>query len=314
MHQRWYPTIYALDSPDPLCVLKTPSDYGHGYQSVATVKTGDFGIVGTKEYFISGSDDFRAYVWEVPSEREMKNGRQVHMGMDPANRQTAYLLPDGATMSPYEVSDAAFTLKGHRSVVNSTLIHPHQPLIFTAGVEKVVRMFSPFPLSTDDISSDMSPSKPTAPTERTRLPPAARGGGDLLLFAAQEPDDSIEEDFRTLAFFDVLLAEDERIDPLWGTHLRRRGRPSGSTSSSSSSSEEDDDDANDETGRTGQISAWASQVRALDEEGKVTDDEVVEEDEDSDAELERLVGGDVMENPRKRRRKESPEYAISGGW
>ena len=42
-----------------------------------------------------------------------------------------------------------FTLKGHRSIVNSVLFHPDQPIIVTAGVEKIVRQFSPFPFSTD---------------------------------------------------------------------------------------------------------------------------------------------------------------------
>jgi hypothetical protein len=50
---------------------------------------------------------------------------------------------------PHMIPKEDFTLQGHRSIVNSVLFHPHQPLIVTAGVEKIVRQFSPFPYSHD---------------------------------------------------------------------------------------------------------------------------------------------------------------------
>ncbi len=50
---------------------------------------------------------------------------------------------------PQVIQKESFTLKPHRSIVNSTLFHPHFPLIFTAGVEKIVRQFSPFPYPSD---------------------------------------------------------------------------------------------------------------------------------------------------------------------
>ena len=42
--------------------------------------------------------------------------------------------------------------KGHESIVNSALIHPHHPYILTAGIERYIRLHSPtassmFPLS-----------------------------------------------------------------------------------------------------------------------------------------------------------------------
>ncbi|KAJ3187967.1 hypothetical protein HDU85_006360 [Gaertneriomyces sp. JEL0708] len=214
---RWWPTIYAIDTSEPVCLLKTPHVNGHGFKSAATVKTGSFGdLDGT--YFVSGSDDFRAYAWRLPSEAEMKSrSDDVQNGVE-----VGYSRGSSNPYLPMTIQDATFVLKGHRSIVNSTHFHPQLPLLATAGVEKVVRIFSPFPmLKKDDGTRERQPIS----AGHTPFSPL------VSLFLSHSDDNSTEEDLRTLTFFDLMLDEDEAQDPLW------ESSSSGSDSSDVSASE-----------------------------------------------------------------------------
>ena len=91
------------------------------------------------------------------------------------------------------VPEPLFTLKSHRSIVNSVLFHPHLPLIYTAGVEKLVRIFSPFPFSNPHILSSTQ--------ERDR-------GSRVQTHEAE----NLSEDASILNFFDMLTEADESMD------------------------------------------------------------------------------------------------------
>ncbi|KND00766.1 uncharacterized protein SPPG_03879 [Spizellomyces punctatus DAOM BR117] len=201
---RWYPTLYTPSSPDPVCVLKTTSDGAHGFKSVATVKTGAFGGMDDV-YFLSGSDDFRAYGWRLPSAVEMERGAKTGAEVEGGN-EVVYVSGE-KQVKPMEINEACFVLKGHRSIVNSVVHHPTRPMVATAGVEKTIRMFSPFPFEANGDQKTCERARSTS-----HLNPLLT----LQMMLHDEEDESIEEDLRTLTFFDLLLAEDEARDTLWG--------------------------------------------------------------------------------------------------
>jgi hypothetical protein len=52
----------------------------------------------------------------------------------------------GAKFYPRVISSPSYALKNHKSLVNSVLSHPELPCLVTAGVEKVFRFFSAWPM------------------------------------------------------------------------------------------------------------------------------------------------------------------------
>ncbi|SPO29388.1 related to SRP40 - serine-rich protein with a role in pre-ribosome assembly or transport [Ustilago trichophora] len=95
---RYHPTIYAVNDPDPLATLESTVaddvvDKGY-YQfrgvpfgtptapkklsSCCTIKHGSFGLEAQtgKLHYAIGSDDFRAYVFEIPSKEELMRRRE----------------------------------------------------------------------------------------------------------------------------------------------------------------------------------------------------------------------------------------------
>ena len=67
---------------------------------------------------ISGSDDFNLYMWKIPTDDSVKWVDSAHM-----------------------------ILRGHRSIVNQVRYNPASCLIASSGVEKIIKLWSPFPLS-----------------------------------------------------------------------------------------------------------------------------------------------------------------------
>lgn len=76
---RFSPTLYAVGDPDPLALLESVQKDNSGLKSCCTIKHGSFGFdaqLGKLHYAI-GSDDFRAYVFEIPDIETLKNGREI---------------------------------------------------------------------------------------------------------------------------------------------------------------------------------------------------------------------------------------------
>lgn len=92
------PTLYELSSARPLATFSSPAppppptsspnspaapprSFPRGYRNTTTTKHGSFGggrgaEPGRGLYYAAGSDDFAAYVWEVPSLEAMREGRK----------------------------------------------------------------------------------------------------------------------------------------------------------------------------------------------------------------------------------------------
>ncbi|KAI8617717.1 WD40-repeat-containing domain protein [Chytriomyces sp. MP71] len=193
--QKWRPTLYTLRDSFPLAMFKSRQDgikfHGRGRDAIVrgaggdvldgcssscTIKTGAFGDALAAGYPMSrsgvdrssgfvfgmGSDDRRAYVWDVPREAWLMDRRRSVDAFADATmevgggtgRDVAFVSKEGVKKIPFLVEEELFSMAGHRSVVNSVAFHPRMPLIATAGVEKVVRLFSPYAWSDYDEEKD----------------------------------------------------------------------------------------------------------------------------------------------------------------
>jgi len=223
------PTIYSLMDPRPLATCSgtnapdgTPIPEGkRTYSNCCTIKHGSFGGPGldTDIYYSAGSDDFRTYVWRIPDLKELEQRREriayerwqdlreYEEDSQPrppvigfASRNT-----DCRTI-PVDLSTPLFRLGGHKSIVNSTLIHPRYPMIFTSGVERHIVAHSPLPsspcISDLALTADKIRTLPRPNIDDTRL--------FVRALLAGRTDD--EEDRETIALFDHILREEGEQD------------------------------------------------------------------------------------------------------
>ncbi|KZT55473.1 WD40 repeat-like protein [Calocera cornea HHB12733] len=152
------PVLYSLSDPIPLLTLTgntlpngDPNPQGQrSYANKCTTKHGSFG--GDEQgslYYGTGSDDFRGYCWKIPPLETLLNKREeiepsvwktrsnVSMAFAKSKTSIKYL--------PERLLTPSYRLEGHKSIVNSLLFHPTQPMIATAGIERFVRLFTHFP-------------------------------------------------------------------------------------------------------------------------------------------------------------------------
>jgi WD repeat-containing protein 22 len=192
------PTIYTLDDPDPICILDAST-----YKSLSTIKTGAWDASST--YFYSGSDDFHAYGWKIPMDKELLSKQKTSPTFD-----GICFKKDTECVQPLVIDAPSITLGTHRSIVNTVVCHQYYPMVYTAGVEKLIRQFSssPFPLDPERVSSTLG-------RRRCENPSRLLGLSMLLSGRMDEEDDSIEESASTLAFFDILQSTDERDLSIW---------------------------------------------------------------------------------------------------
>jgi WD repeat-containing protein 22 len=96
---------------------------------------------------------------------------------------------------------------GHLSIVNTTLIHPVLPVIATAGIERHVILHSPTPNA--PWATDLLPT----PTTTRPLPSGGPTPSDpsvlrllMRLSTIMEVDESMGEDARSIAYFDLCVS------------------------------------------------------------------------------------------------------------
>lgn len=236
---RHEPTLYSLHEPYPLARFGAPD-----YSNICTIKHSSLAGAddGTNGLFLaSGSDDWRAYVWRVPELASLRERvREADTvpsdewkelgGGAPAIAYQSPTLPAGAQaasdsascrrkMVPPRVNVPLHAVETHRSIVNTALLHPHVPMLYTAGVEKVVHAHSP----TGIFASELEHRERREPWTAASLAdffmrnPGARQAADDASLPDPQYSGESEEDFErrltreetfTLFQFDDLVAED----------------------------------------------------------------------------------------------------------
>jgi len=123
--------------------------YSDHYKNICTLKNCSFGGPN-EEFIISGSDDFRIYIWKIPelfdddeypippvTNEEIEEPRDTDISHKNKRRKLTKKLPymfDEFGM--YTTPEASCIMVGHRSIPNNIVYHPQLPLFFSSGVEK----------------------------------------------------------------------------------------------------------------------------------------------------------------------------------
>ncbi|KIK69772.1 hypothetical protein GYMLUDRAFT_523222 [Collybiopsis luxurians FD-317 M1] len=244
----YYPTIYSLSDPYPIAICTgantAESATGRrGYSNSCTMKHGCFGGSESDEveYYCGGSDNFCGYLWKIPSVESLTERREEIPAQEwrLANKDTIGFTEgiESSKFVPAEISAPAAVLKGHNSIVNTALIHPHLPLILTAGIERSITLHSPFS------SSPFSRRLSLTPQEVRQLPSSAdpeeaRVIDSLLLgLDPTDRDDPDVAEVDTIRLFDRILRMEGEADPFEARPWRQ---PDSSDNESESESESED--------------------------------------------------------------------------
>ncbi|KAJ7851678.1 WD40 repeat-like protein [Mycena olivaceomarginata] len=234
----YFPTIYSLSDADPVAVCSasnlpdgTPVPPGERtYANACTMKHGSFGGPGldTDALYAAGSDDFRAYIWSLPSPASLAAQRRIipyaeweageHAGVTAfAERAT------GPRCIPAQLHTPRARLGGHSSIVNTVLVHPHMLLAASAGIEAEVVLHG----AVDSLLGGMKRTP-----ARVRKIGEAWGPEPLEVEEDDEGQEGSEDGWdvervaddqgRTIRLFDGLLRAEGSIDVFavrrWYTH------------------------------------------------------------------------------------------------
>ncbi|KAG8857335.1 hypothetical protein FRB96_005822 [Tulasnella sp. 330] len=188
-------------------------------------------------FYTTGSDDFRAYIWKIPPTAYLLDRRRQMSIEEWKEGQGGSAVVVGYCNSwneppliPEEISAPTCRTGGHRSIVNTSLFHPHLPILATAGIESHICLHRPFlaSVSIDDVAANGYPplavdlswkSGYLPPRELPpSIPPRERHRLLLTMLDGRQMDDSggvqdaAVEDMRSTAMFDELLRQDGRPD------------------------------------------------------------------------------------------------------
>ncbi|XP_076749837.1 DDB1- and CUL4-associated factor 5 isoform X1 [Xylocopa sonorina] len=171
LRRRLPPVLYAVDSSTLLCQFDHP-----GYYNSCTMKSCCF-AGDNDEYVLSGSDDFNLYMWKIPPE-DVKWVNSAHM-----------------------------VLRGHRSIVNQVRYNQASCIFASSGVEKLIKIWSPFPLGNNCLGGL---KRDDGRQERQRRVFTHDEYIGLVLHSGQfmthdYSHQSTREDPRMMAFFDSLV-------------------------------------------------------------------------------------------------------------
>ncbi|KAM3871187.1 DDB1- and CUL4-associated factor 5 [Diretmus argenteus] len=173
LRRRLPPVLYELHSRLPSFQFDN-----QGYFNSCTMKSCCF--AGDKDqYILSGSDDFNLYMWKIPKDPEAGGPGRV-------------------------VNGAFMVLKGHRSIVNQVRFNPHNYMICSSGVEKVIKVWSPYqqPDSLGDLEGRVEDKSRSLYTHEEYISLVLNSGSGL---SHDYVSQSIQEDPRMMAFFDSLV-------------------------------------------------------------------------------------------------------------
>jgi len=168
LRRRLPPVLYPLHSPCYLAQFDHPS-----YYNSCTMKSCCF--AGESDQFVlSGSDDFNLYMWKIP---EGDSGSWV--------------------------SSAHLILTGHRSIVNQVRFNSTNHLIASSGVEKLIKVWSPFPLPNANGEKQTDKENQRRVFSHEEYISLVLTSGQFI--SHDYSHQSTKEDPRMMAFFDSLV-------------------------------------------------------------------------------------------------------------
>ncbi|KAM9060769.1 DDB1- and CUL4-associated factor 5 isoform X1 [Sarcophilus harrisii] len=173
LRRRLPPVLYDIHSRLPVFQFDN-----QGYFNSCTMKSCCF--AGDRDqYILSGSDDFNLYMWRIPPDPEAGGIGRV-------------------------VNGAFMVLKGHRSIVNQVRFNPHTYMICSSGVEKIIKIWSPYkqPGCTGDLDGRIEDDSRCLYTHEEYISLVLNSGSGLSHDYANQ---SVQEDPRMMAFFDSLV-------------------------------------------------------------------------------------------------------------
>ncbi|XP_005988421.1 DDB1- and CUL4-associated factor 5 isoform X2 [Latimeria chalumnae] len=173
LRRRLPPVLYDIHSRLPVFQFDN-----QGYFNSCTMKSCCF-AGDHDQYILSGSDDFNLYMWRIPSDPEAGGAGRV-------------------------VNGAFMVLKGHRSIVNQVRFNPHTYMICSSGVEKIIKVWSPYkqPDCTGDLKGEVEDDSRNLYTHEEYISLVLNSGSGLSHDYANQ---SVQEDPRMMAFFDSLV-------------------------------------------------------------------------------------------------------------
>ncbi|KAE8587435.1 hypothetical protein XENTR_v10021969 [Xenopus tropicalis] len=173
LRRRLPPVLYDIHSRLPIFQFDN-----QGYFNSCTMKSCCF--AGDRDqYILSGSDDFNLYMWRIPSSPEAGGAGRV-------------------------VNGAFMILKGHRSIVNQVRFNPETYMICSSGVEKIIKIWSPYrqPSCNGDLDGQVEDDSRCLYTHEEYIGLVLNSGSGLSHDYANQ---SVQEDPRMMAFFDSLV-------------------------------------------------------------------------------------------------------------
>lgn len=176
LRRREMPVLFHIGNSRPIAYFDHDS-----YYNSCTMKSCCFAGLDD-EYVVTGSDNFSVYMWPTPA---VDAGRFYETGKE----------------KPLLVEDAVWELKGHRSIVNQVRFSKTHQLLVSSGVEKIIKLWSPWPMPG---GRGFGRPRPLY-TQQEYLNMVVRDGGLPAAQEAQEARGALEEDPRMLAFFDSLV-------------------------------------------------------------------------------------------------------------
>ncbi|KAJ7601190.1 WD40 repeat-like protein [Mycena floridula] len=228
------PTIFAVSDPNPIaiCSASASGSDPRTYSNSCTMKHGSFGSgfgSSADGIYCTGSDDFRGYIWRIPNVEELKVARREIKACDwPEAGSGDIGYTDGRLNStryvPVDISEPVYRLTGHKSIVNTTLIHPTLPHIATAGIERHILLHSLTPSSSCATDLELT-SQNTRPLNNLEGLPVLSPGLDVSEIEAGERE--------TILLFDGILTIEGKSDPF----KVRRWKPGDDSDSSDSEKE-----------------------------------------------------------------------------
>ncbi|CAO1443202.1 unnamed protein product [Diamesa serratosioi] len=216
LRRRLPPILYSTIHEDPICQF-----YHSDYYNSCTMKSCTF-AGESDEFVMSGSDDFNLYVWRV-ADVDCKLIVSIEFHSKNHSSFTVELRHQW-------VDENQMVLYGHRSIVNQVRYNPQRCLIASSGVEKVVKLWSPFEM--DKWSGGLAEGLTQGETPREVY---THEEYISLNMTHDYSTQNTNEDPRMMAFFDYLVQQEiegwnESSNQSESDHSDNTSRPDSPTS------------------------------------------------------------------------------------